>query len=93
MIEEKNVSTNPMFGVRNMVAGKQDGWTRISGWLDPWYKGLPRAPDIRTIKLNSDVLSPLYTSCFDHTYHSAIFLMSKSAVHSYKYDTPQYENI
>ena len=45
------------------------------------------APGVRTIKLNSDVLSPLYNSCFDHTYHSAILLMSKSAVHSYKYDT------
>ena len=54
--------------------------------VDPWYKGLPREPGIRTIKLTSDVLSPLYTSYFDHTYHSATPLMPESAVHFYKYD-------
>ena len=55
-------------------------------WLDPWDRGLPWAPGIRTIKPNSDVLSPLYTSFFDDTYQSATLLMSESAVHSYNYD-------
>ena len=64
-------------------SGRETRWLNPdSKWLNPWYKGLPRAPGIRTIKLNSDVLSPLYTSCFDHTYHTAILLMPKSAAHS-----------
>ena len=83
----KSIAKLSYFVVRNMVAGKQDGWTH-NRWPGPWYKGLPREPDIRTIKLNSDVLSPLYTSCFDHTYHSAMLLMPKSAAHSYKRHKP-----
>ena len=83
----KSIAKLSYFVVRNMVAGKQDGWTQ-NRWPGPWYKGLPREPDIRTIKLNSDVRSPLYTSCFDHTYHSATLLMPKPAAHSYKRHKP-----
>ena len=69
--------------------GREAKWLDTDNrWMDPWYKGLPRAPDIRAIKLNSDVLSPaalfykfLYAR-FNHIYHSAILLMPESAVHS-----------
>ena len=75
------------------MAGKQDGWTRISGGWIRGIKGCLGRP-VLEVRLNSDVLSsshtaicPFYVYWVNHIYHSAILLMSESSVHFYKYDS------